>query len=94
MRQIVGLKIVGIDAEALAAEDIVRAQQLGGRRILHDAADFTAGEIGDGVVGSLFEQQIAIGAEERQAAALPGFLILPVALLRRASSAGLMLNGK
>ena len=43
-------------------------------------ADLAAGEIGDGVVGGLLEQQIAEGAEERQAAALPGFLVLPFAL--------------
>ena len=77
VRQIVGFEIAGIDAQALAAEHVVGTQQLGGRRILDDGADLVAREIGDGVVGGLLEQQVAIGAEERQPAALPGFLILP-----------------
>ena len=95
VRQIVGLEIAGIDAEALAAEHIVRTQQLGGGRILHDAADLAAGEVGDGVVGGFFEQEIAVGAEKRQAAALPRLLRTAVrAPPGSASSAGLVLNGK
>ena len=57
VRQIVGLEVAGIDAQPLAAEDVVRAQQVGGRRILDDAADLVAREFGDGVVGRLFEQR-------------------------------------
>ena len=58
-------------------------------------ADLAAGEIGDGVVGGFFEQQIAEGAEKRQAAARPGFLVLLLALCSGlASSAGWVLNGK
>ena len=87
MRQIVGLEIAGIDAEPLAAEHVVRTQQLGGRRILDDAADLVAREVGDGVVGGLLEQEIAEGAEEGQAAALPGFLVQPLALVRRSPPA-------
>ena len=41
-----------------------------------------AREIGDGVIGGFFEQKIAIGAEKGQAAARPGFLVLPVAVFR------------
>ena len=75
MRQIVGLEIAGIDAEPLAAEYVVRTQQFGGRRILDDAADLLAREVGDGVVGCLLEQQVAEGAEEGQAAAFPGLFV-------------------
>ncbi len=57
-------------------------------------ADLVAREFGDGVVGCLLEQQVAIGAEEGQAAALPGFLVLPLALFRRGFERGLMLKGK
>ena len=87
MRQIVGFEIAGIDTEALAAEYILGTQQLGGGRILDDAADLPAGEVGDGVVGCLLEQQIAEGAEEGQAAAFPGLFVLPLALFRRAPPA-------
>ena len=89
MGQIVGLEISGIDAQALAAEHVVGAQQLGGGRILDDGADLVAREIGDGVVGGLLEQQVAKGAEERQSAALPGFFILPRAFFRRGFQRGL-----
>ena len=65
MRQIIGFEIAGIDAEALAAEHVGRAQQFGGRRILDDTADLVAREFGDGVVGFLLEQQVTIGTEER-----------------------------
>src|SRR5581483_11816157 len=75
MRQVVGGVVVRIDAEPLAAEHIVRTQELGGGGILDDAADLFAREIGDGVVGALLEQEIAEGAEEGQAAALPGFFV-------------------
>ena len=81
MRKIVGLEVAGIDAEPLAAEHVVRAQQVGRRRILDDAADLGARKIGDGVVGGLLEQQVAERAEERQAAAFPGLLILLFAFL-------------
>ena len=76
MRQIVGVEVVGIDTEPLAAEYILRAQQLRGRGILDDAADLLARELGDGVVGRLFEQQVAVGAEKGKPAALPRRLIL------------------
>ena len=82
MRQVVGVEVVGIDTEPLAAEYVLRAQQFRGRGILDDAADLLPGEFGDGVVGRLFEQQVAIGAEEGKSAALPRRFILLLPLLR------------
>src|SRR5260370_33128316 len=49
VRHIVRLEVTGIDSEALA--DVVGTQQVGRDRILHDAADLPAGEVGDGVIG-------------------------------------------
>ena len=82
MRQIVGFEVIGIDTEPLAAEHVLRAQQFCGRGILDDAADLLPGEFGDGVVGRLFEQQVAVGAEKGEPAALPRRLVLLPALLR------------
>ena len=82
MRQVVGLEVIGIDTEPLAAEYVLRAQQFGGRGILDDAADLLPCEFGDGVVSRLFEQEVAIGAEKGKSAALPRRLILLPALLR------------
>ena len=94
MRQVVGLEVAGIDAQPLAAEDIVRAEQIGRRRILDDAADLGAGEVGDGVVGGLLEQEIAVGAEEWQAAARPASSYAFSRSSGLAASAGFMLKGK
>jgi hypothetical protein len=46
---------------------VISGEQLAAGGILDDAPDLAAGKFGDGVVGSLFEQQIAVGAQERQA---------------------------
>ena len=83
MRLVIGLIITGIDTQPFATEDIVGRQQGGGRRILDSLADLAPGELGDGVVGFLLEQQIPIGAKKRQPAAAPGFLVLLLAFLRR-----------
>src|SRR5277367_5125168 len=82
MRQIIRLEIAGIDAEALAAEDVVRTQQDGRDRILHNFADLAAGKVGGGVIGGSFEQKIPVGAEKRQTAACPGLLVLRFAVLQ------------
>src|SRR6185312_6519714 len=90
----VGLEIAGIDAEPLAAEYILRTQQFGDRRVLDNALDLLARELGDGVVGRLLEQKIAEGAEEGQAAAFPGFFVELLALLRARVQRRLHVEGK
>ncbi len=94
VRLVVGVEVAGIDAEPLAAEDVVRAEQIGRRRILDDAADLLPREVGDGVVGLLVEQEVAVGAEEGQAAARPELLVLPPALLGRRLQGGLGVERK
>ena len=63
MGKIIGLEVAGIDAQTLAAEHVVRAQQLGRCRILDDAANLVACKLGNGVVGLLLEQKVAEGAD-------------------------------
>src|SRR5882757_10323303 len=80
---IVGLVIVGIEAEPLGADRMVLGrQQLGGPLVLHDATDLVAHEFRGGVVGLLVHQQVGVGIEVADAAAfLPLGLVGPVALL-------------
>src|SRR6516162_6524763 len=80
MGKVVGFEVSGIDAQALAAEDIVRAEQIGCCRILDDASNFAPRKVGDRVVGSFVKQKVAISSKEGQATAFPGLFILSLAL--------------
>ena len=94
MRQIVGLEIAGIDAETLAAEHVMGAQQLGGGGVLDDAADLVAREFGDGVVGFFLEQQVAKAPRNGSPPRSQASSYCRSRSSGEASSAGFMLNGK
>src|SRR5262249_14848084 len=73
------LVVAGIEAEPFGADRMVLGgQELGGARILDDAADLVAHELRRRVVGLLVHQKVVIGIEVADAAAL-----LPLGLVGR-----------
>ena len=94
MRQVVGLEVAGIDAQPLAAQNIVRTQQLGSLGILDDATDLASGEVGNGVVGSLLEQQVSVRSQEWQPAPCPSLFVLLFALFGAGLKRWLHVEGK
>ena len=71
MALIVGLVVAGIDAEPLAAEHIVGAEQVGCLGVIDRGADFLARELGGRVVRLPVEQQVAEGGRGREARRVP-----------------------
>ena len=82
---VVGLVVVGIEAEPLGADRMVLGrQQFAGALVLHDGADLVAHELRGGVVRLLVHQQVGVGIEVADAAAfLPLRLVGLVALVFR-----------
>ena len=76
MRQVVGLVVTGIDAEALTSEDIVGAQQMRDFRIIDNRANLAAREFSGRLIGLFLKQKVSVRTEKRQPAPIPEFLIL------------------
>ena len=81
---VVSLEVRAAHAEPPRADRVIgRAQCGGGLRVIDDAADLVAHEVGAAVVGLLAGQQIGEGGQKRLVAAvLPALLIAFGALLR------------
>ena len=76
--------VVGVEAEALGPDRVVRRRQRRGHdRVAHDLADLGADELGGGGVGGLVLAQVVEGRQEAEAAARPARLVLAPALLGR-----------
>ena len=88
---VVGLVIVGIQAQALGADRmILRCQQFRDSLVFDDAADFVAYEFRCGVVGCLVHQDIVVGIKKTDAATLGPFgFVLDHAFLRGGLQRGL-----
>ncbi|GIS89498.1 MAG: hypothetical protein CM1200mP18_22080 [Gammaproteobacteria bacterium] len=67
MRLVVGSKIVRVDAQTLAAENVVWTKQVGRLRVFDNFANFPTRELSDRVVCFLVEKKITISTKERQA---------------------------
>jgi hypothetical protein len=65
VRLVVGSKIVRIDAQTLAAKNVVWTKQIGRLGVFDNIANLTACELSDRVVGLLVEKNITISAKER-----------------------------
>ena len=86
VRPVVGVEIVGIDAQALHAERIALGRQgCCGLRILHRLADLLAHEVGADLVDAGMDQDVREGLQEAAAAALLPelFVARPLDVARR-----------
>ena len=79
------LVVADVDAQPLAADGVLRREQLGELRVLHLLADLAAHEIGGRAVGLLAHHQVLECAQKGEPAALPALLELCRALLPVAS---------
>ena len=78
VRTVVDLIVAGIEAQALGTDGmIIGAEQLGHSRILDDAADLLAHELGGRLVGLFIDKEIAVAGQEADGASvLPEPLII------------------
>ena len=73
---VVGLEVVGIEADPLGADEVVvRRECVGHRRIAHDRTDLGPHELGSGVIGAPVGEQVLVEPREAGAAAMPAGLI-------------------
>ena len=75
-----GLPVAGVDAQPLAADDVLRRQDLRGLRILDDLADLGPHEVGRRLVGIVVQQQVGERRHEAQPAVGPALLEQAAAL--------------
>ena len=66
-----GGPVAGVDAEPLAADDLVGRELPGDVGVLDDLAQLLPHELRGQVVGRLVEQEVVVGAEEGEAAVAP-----------------------
>src|SRR2546430_16010129 len=71
VRTVEGFEIVGIEAQALAADDLLRRQHLGDRGIADDLSDTRFDERRGLLVRVAAGAEVAVRPDEREAAALP-----------------------
>ena len=69
-----GCVIAGVDTQALAAERVLRRQQLRRRRVAHDGSDLATHEFGGQRVGARIEQDVVKRPQKAEAADAPACL--------------------
>ena len=85
VRPVERLVVAGVEARPLGAErERARRQRLGHLRVVHDRADLGPDELGRGLVGRRVDQDVDVGADQRdQIALVPASLVPGGALVRR-----------